>query len=166
MLPLTTSFELCLRCMEMKDTGRPQARRCRHRPDCQPHHKEGKPECLDGCADLCHLFSHKRTCDCEEYTTPSLTMTKIGVAIHVKFILADGTFRYVDCDLNIPTIPVCTKYDGNIEDIGKYLLRARPVGWLVGRWVGGWVGPRRKASSKTWEQREDPRTSSNPTTGR
>ena len=56
-------------------------------------------------------------------------MTKIGVAIHVKFILADGTFRYVDCDLNVPTIPVCTKYDGNIEDIGKYLLRARPVGW-------------------------------------
>ena len=82
-------------------------------------------------------------------------MTKIGVAIHVKFILADGTFRYVDCDLNIPTIPVCTKYDGNIEDIGKYLLRTRPVG-----------GSRRKASSKTWERREDPRTSTNPTTGR
>ena len=57
-------------------------------------------------------------------------MTKIGVAIHVKFILADGTFRYVDCDLNIPTIPVCTKYDGNIEDIGKYLLRTRPVDWI------------------------------------
>ena len=131
MLPLTTSFDPCLRCMEMKDTGRPQARRCRHRPDCQPHHKEGKPECLDGCADLCHLFSHERTCDCGEYTTPSLTMTKIGVAIHVKFILADGTFRYVDCDLNIPTIPVCTKYDGNIEDIGKYLLRTRPVGWIA-----------------------------------
>jgi len=76
------------------------------------------------------FFSHERTCECQEYTTPSLTLTKIGVAIHVKFILEDGSFRHVDCDLNIPTIPVCTKYDGNIEEVGKYLLRKRPVGWL------------------------------------
>ena len=129
MLPLTTSYEPCLRCMVTKDTGRPQARRCRHRPDCQPH-KEGLPECLKGCADLCEFFSHERTCECQEYTTPSLTMTKIGVAIHVKFILEDGSFRHVDCDLNIPTVPVCTVYDGNIEEVGKYLLRTRPVGWL------------------------------------
>ena len=60
-------------------------------------------------------------------------MTKIGVAIYVKFILEDGSFRHVDCDLNIPTIPVCTKYDGNIEEVKKYLLRERPVGWLEER---------------------------------
>ena len=129
MLPLTTSYEPCLRCMETKDTGRPQARRCRHRADCEPH-KEGLPECLDGCPDLCHFFSHKRTCECKEYTTPSLTITKIGVAIHVKFILEDGSFRHVDCDLNIPTIPVSTKYNGDIQKVGEYLLRRRPVGWL------------------------------------
>ena len=57
-------------------------------------------------------------------------MTKIGMALHVKFLLKDGSFRYVDCDLNIPTIPICTEYDGNIEEIGGFLLKERPVGWL------------------------------------
>ena len=132
MLPLSTGYEPCLRCMITKDPGRPQARRCRHRSDCQTH-KETKPECLNGCPDLCHFFSHEKTCECQEYTTPSLTLTKIGVAIHFIFILEDGSFRHVDCDLNIPTIPVCTKYDGNIEEVKQYLLRERPVGWLEER---------------------------------
>jgi len=55
MLPLSTSYEPCLRCMVTKDPGRPQARRCRHRSDCKTH-KEDKPECLNGCPDLCHFF--------------------------------------------------------------------------------------------------------------
>ena len=41
--------------------------------------------------------------------------------IHVKFILEDGSFRHVDCDLNIPTIHVCTEYDGNKEEVGRFI---------------------------------------------
>ena len=154
MLPLTTNYEPCLRCMVTNDTGRPQTRRCRHLADCKPH-KEGLPECLDGCEDLCQLFSHKRTCACQEFTSPSLTITKIGVAIHVKFILEDGSFRHVDCDLNIPTIPVCTKYDGNIEEVEKYLLHTRPVGWLEEKEklqdMGSAGGSQHLVGSENWQ---------------
>ena len=154
MLPLSTSYEPCLRCMVTKDTGRPQARRCHHRSDCQSH-KDGIPECLNGCADLCELFSHERTCECQEYTSPCLTITKIGVAIHVKFILKDGSFRHVDCDLNIPTVPVRTKYDGNIEEVGRYLLQERPVGWLEEKGklqdMGAAGGSPHLVDSKNWQ---------------
>ena len=52
----------------------------------------------------------------------------------VMVILEDGSFRHVDCDLNIPTISVCTEYDGNIEEVGSYLLQTRPVGWIEEAW--------------------------------
>ena len=129
MEPPTTSYEPCLRCMLTTETGRPQARRCRHRPDCEPH-RDGMAECLNGCKDRCESFSHERTCNCQEYTSPSLTITKIGVALHVKFALKDGSYSYVDCDINIPTIPTCTRYDGRICAVQNYLKRVRPVGWL------------------------------------
>ena len=129
MEPPTTSYEPCLRCMLTTETGRPQARRCRHRPDCEPH-RDGMAECLNGCKDRCESFSHERTCNCQEYTSPSLTITKIGVALHVKFALKDGSYSYVDCDINIPTIPTSTRYDGSINDVQKYLMRVQPVGWI------------------------------------
>merc|ERR1719239_2065606 len=72
MEPPTTSYEPCLRCMLTTETGRPQARRCRHRPDCE-RHRDGVAECLNGCTDRCESFSHERTCNCQEYTSPSLT---------------------------------------------------------------------------------------------
>ena len=50
--------------------------------------------------------------------------------MHVKFALKDGSYSYVDCDINIPTIPTSTRYDGSINDICKYLRRVKPVGWL------------------------------------
>ena len=37
MEPPTTSYEPCLCCMLITETGRPQAQRCRHHPDCEPH---------------------------------------------------------------------------------------------------------------------------------
>jgi hypothetical protein len=89
MEPLSTSYVPCLRCMLTTETGRPQARRCRHRPDCEPH-KHGVAECRNSCSGICESFSHERTCDCQEYTSPCLTFTKIGVALHVKFVLKDG----------------------------------------------------------------------------
>merc|ERR1712208_212761 len=129
MEPPTTSYEPCLRCMLTTEIGRPQARRCRHRPDCEPH-RDGMAECLNGCKDRCESFSHERTCNCQEYTSPSLTITKIGVALHVKFALKDGSYSYVDCDINIPTIPTSTRYDGAIKDVQIYLTIFQPVGWL------------------------------------
>ena len=127
MEPPTTSYEPCLRCMLTTETGRPQARRCRHRPDCEPH-RDGVAECLNGCR--CESFSHERPCNCQEYTSPSLTITKIGVALHVKFLCRDGSYTFIDCDINIPTIPTCTRYDGDIAKVQNYLLRVQPVGWL------------------------------------
>ena len=111
------------------ETGRPQAQRCRHRPDCWPH-RDGVAECRNGCEDKCELFSHKRTCNCQEYTSPSLSITKIGVALHVKFLLKDGAYSFVDCDINIPTIPTCTRYDGKNGAVHDYLMRFKPVGWV------------------------------------
>ena len=50
--------------------------------------------------------------------------------MHVKFVLKDGSFSFIDCDINIPTVPTCTNYDGDIYDIVYYLTRNKPVGWL------------------------------------
>ena len=36
----------------------------------------------------------------------------------------------VDCDLNVPTIPTSTPYDGGIGEVARYLETHRPVGWL------------------------------------
>ena len=36
----------------------------------------------------------------------------------------------VDCDLNVPTIPTSTPYDGGIGEVERYLVKHRPVGWL------------------------------------
>ena len=125
----TTRYEPCLRCMLTTETGRPQVVRCRHRPDCEPH-RDGVAECQDGCKNRCEFFSHERTCNCQEFTSPSLTITKIGVALHVKFAMKDSSFSFIDCDINIPTVPTCTKYDGDIFDVVYHLRRTKPVGWL------------------------------------
>ena len=36
----------------------------------------------------------------------------------------------MDCDLNVPTIPTSTPYDGSIRKVQKYLETYQPVGWL------------------------------------
>ena len=87
-------------------------------------------ECKNYCTDICESFSHERTCSCQEYTSPSLTITKIGVALHVKFVLKDGSYSFIDCDINIPTIPTSTRYDGSIYGVGRFLMRVKPVGWV------------------------------------
>ena len=53
-------------------------------------------ECLDGCIDRCESLSHERSCNCQEYTSPSLTLIKIG-------------------------IPTCTRNDGWSGDVVTYL---------------------------------------------
>ena len=71
MEPLTSRYQPCLPCMQSVE-GRAQARRCRHREDCQPH-REGEGECRQGCREGCQVYSHQKTCHCQEYTSPSLT---------------------------------------------------------------------------------------------
>ena len=113
-------------------------------------------ECLNDCTDRCESFSHERTCNCQEYTSPSISLTKIGVALHVKFALKDGSYSCVDCDINIPTIPTCTRYDGGIDEVSQYLIRDKPVGWLeeLGKLENlGSVGfPFHLIGAESWQQ--------------
>ena len=46
-----------------------------------------------------------------------------------EFVGTEGTVN-IDCDLNVPTLPCKTKYDGGITAIVKYLETERPVGWV------------------------------------
>ena len=129
LLPLNLRYNPCLRCMDTSDHGRPRARRCRHQANCSAHHIQSLPECEDGCAGDCNFFSHKRTCNCEESTSPCLTLTKIGVALHLQF---EDDSR-MDCDLNVPTIPTSSEYSGSVMEVEEYLDKARPVGWIEER---------------------------------
>ena len=126
MCPLKLDYNPCLRCMDLAEHERPQVRRCRHSVDCAAHHKEGLPECRNNCNDVCNYFSHEKTCQCQEFTSPCLTMTKIGAALHLQFL--DGS--RVDCDINVPTIPTSTYFDGAVDKVQDYLERNKPVGWL------------------------------------
>ena len=43
--------------------------------------------------------------------------------------VVDGKATFLDCDINAPTMPCPTLYDGQIGDIVHYLRTDRPVGW-------------------------------------
>ena len=38
--------------------------------------------------------------------------------------------KFIDCDLSLPTIPSCTRYDGSPSDAAIYLHKMKPKGWL------------------------------------
>ena len=42
----------------------------------------------------------------------------------------DGSTFNIDCDLNVPTVPCGTPYDGGIKEISNYLRKERPVNWI------------------------------------
>ena len=69
-------------------------------------------------------------CGCREYASPSLSWSKVGVVLHLQWREEDGTLFTIDCDLNCPTWPTHTRYDGSIVHAKKYLTTERPVGWL------------------------------------
>ena len=99
-----------------------QVMRCRHKGDCEQHKRcrckePSKCKCLDECG-------------CREYTSPSLTWSKVGVVLHLQWREEDGNLFTIDCDLNCPTWPTHTHYDGDINHASNYLMRERPVGWL------------------------------------
>ena len=57
--PLTTDFVPCTTCVNL-DRFEPYFKRCRHCPGCKKHEKA-------------------EDCDCDVFTSPSLTYSKIGI---------------------------------------------------------------------------------------
>ena len=105
--------------MELKDL---QVIRCPHKADCEQHKRcrcEEPSNCK--CSD---------ECGCREYASPSLTWSKVGVVLHLQWREEDGTIVTIDVDLNCPTWPTHTRFDGSANDYARYLARERPVDWL------------------------------------
>ena len=49
---------------------------------------------------------YEEKCECKVYNAPSLTYSKIGLALHTEFLEDDGSKINLDIDINPPTIPV------------------------------------------------------------
>ena len=110
--PLSTNFDPCQACMSTEFI-KPVFKRCHHRPDCKITN-DGK---------------HQANCDCKVFTSPSLTYSKIGGALHLRF----GKFGFnLDIDINPPNIPTCNidQYDGSNWHKRQHLEKTKPVGWL------------------------------------
>merc|ERR1712155_305796 len=72
----------------------PQYIRCRHNPHCEEHLKRN------------HNPNYEENCDCRVYTSPCMSYSKIGLVLHLKFVNQDGSFLYLDVDVNPPSFPV------------------------------------------------------------
>ena len=60
---------------------------------------------------------HEETCDCRVFTSPCLTFSKIGLALHLEFTQPGGDLLNLDIDINPPALPVSkrrreTEFDG------------------------------------------------------
>ena len=108
--PLTTNFTPCKTCMG-REFFKPYAKRCHHKPGC-PLTPDNK---------------HREDCGCKNYTSPSLTYSKIGLALHIQF---SKWGINLDVDINPPNIPTWnTKhFDGSSFWKLKYLETMLPVG--------------------------------------
>ena len=107
MKSLSTVFTPCLCCMR-SDGTRPETVRCRHRVDCR---------------------AHDDSCNCREFTSPSLTHTRSGAVLHLEWNQKGGAKFNVDVDL-VPILPTSTPYNGDITSVANALASERPVGWL------------------------------------
>ena len=106
--PLVTTYDPCERCMS-EEYERPQCRRCKHKRGC----------------------NHENNCGCTEFTSPCMTWTKVGAALHVKF----SKFGFhLDIDLNPPNIMArnVEKYSGSNVKKRQYLEENSSMlrGWL------------------------------------
>ena len=74
---------------------------------------------------------HVETCDCREFSSPSISFSKIGVVLHLEFCGDDGTPELnLDIDVSPPSLYVNNEdYDGNNLEKRAWLLRERPVDW-------------------------------------
>ena len=79
-----------------------------HKADCEQH-KRCRCEEPSECKCL-------EECGCTEYTTPSLTWSKVGVVLHLQWRDQKGILFTIDVDLNCPTWPTHTRFDGRTID--------------------------------------------------
>ena len=105
--PLTTRYTPCEACMSTENIE-PMCRRCYHEEGC----------------------NHKKDCGCSNFTSPSLTHSKIGVVLHLQWTQTDGTKHNIDVDVSVPSMATTTSFDGDIRDVQDYLCTNTPVGWL------------------------------------
>ena len=112
-LKLSTKFHPCEVCVSKEDV-RPQYVRCKHKPGCLDHHKR-----------------LGQGCKCREFTSPSITFSKIGVVLHLEFCDEEGRPQLnLDVDISPPTLYVDNQdYDGNNVDKRAWLRRKRPLDW-------------------------------------
>ena len=82
--------------------------RCRHRPGCK---------------------THDDSCDCREFTSPSLSHTRSGAVLHLEWVEENGARFNLDVDL-VPILPTSTPYNGDITSVANTLATERVVGWL------------------------------------
>ena len=94
--------------MNPNELMRPETVRCRHRVDCE---------------------AHDNSCDCKEYTSPSLTHTKSGAVLHLEWGGKGRNQFNIDVDL-VPILPTSTPYNGDITPVAHTLASERVVGWL------------------------------------
>ena len=73
--------------------------------------------------------AHDDSCNCREFTSPSLTHTRSGAVLHLEWNEEGGAKFNIDVDL-VPILPTSTPYNGEITDVSNNLAFERPVGWL------------------------------------
>ena len=97
-LSLSSDYTPCEVCTN-KDNAREQFVRCRHQPDCQDHKKKMTDR------------NHEETCNCRVFTSPCLSFSKIGLALHLEFTQPGGDLLNLDIDINPPALPVSRTYN-------------------------------------------------------
>ena len=92
LLPLSTKFSPCEVC---KNTSHVITRfvRCRHDQDCQEHKKKLEDS------------KYEETCDCANFTSPCLSLSKIGIVLHLKFSDEEGSLM-LDVDISLGLVDI------------------------------------------------------------
>ena len=126
--PLSTKFSPCQVC---ENTSHVITRfvRCRHDQDCQEHKKKlTDPE-------------YKETCDCANFTSPCLSLSKIGLVLHLLFVDREERLP-LDVDVSPPSFAMrqvkgdwrgrpepIPQFDGSNVDKRENLEATRPYLW-------------------------------------
>ena len=130
--PLSTNFRKCQVC---KNTSHVMTRfvRCRHDEDCQEHMKRLQNK------------DYEETCACNNYTSPCLSLSKIGIVLHLNFIDEEEGNLPLDVDVSPPSFPISQvksqynfmgpvpvpQFDGKIMDKRSNLEATRPYLWFA-----------------------------------
>ena len=89
-LSLTVDYTPCNVCRSDEDLV-PQYIRCRHQPDCEEHQKKKDDP------------KYQEKCQCKIFNLPSISISKIGIVLHLLFQEKTGPF-VIDVDVNPPVL--------------------------------------------------------------